>query len=175
TAARLDLCYDSLDVARYTCAPGLACDESSTSAGCVAPGCALTQPCAESCSGTELTFCYGGVPVTLDCTDYGFRRCLESTPSSGGAPLAYCAFPDTAIDRLCEVEDTDNTCGACAKTECCPAWTACIDNPDCVDYIDCANNCAGVSTCIDTCDAMYPLGVANYDAFFACRDVACGC
>ena len=30
TAARLDLCYDSLDVARYTCAGGLGCEESAT-------------------------------------------------------------------------------------------------------------------------------------------------
>jgi hypothetical protein len=175
TTTRLDLCYDSMDVARYECAGGLACEEAASNAGCVAPGCTPDEPCAESCSGTELTFCYGGVPVTRDCTDYGFRRCLESTPAAGGDPLAYCAFPETAVDRACEVEDTDNTCGACAKRECCAAWTACLDNPECTGYINCATDCAGVSTCVEACADEFPLGTASYDAFFACRDIACGC
>jgi hypothetical protein len=176
TATRLDLCFeDTSDVARYECAQGLGCKETSTSAGCVAPGCAINEACTESCSGTELTFCYGGSPVTLDCTDYGFRRCLESTPANGNVAFAYCAFPETAVDRACEVEDTDNACGTCAKTECCAAWTACIDNPECVGYINCASDCAGASACIEACDEMYPLGTASYDAFFSCRDDACSC
>jgi hypothetical protein len=46
---------------------------------CLAPGCsgADADDCTESCSGSELTFCYGGAPVTIDCQDYGFDSCKE--------------------------------------------------------------------------------------------------
>jgi hypothetical protein len=176
SATRVDVCYDSEDLARYQCAPGLGCEESATSANCLAPGCTATSPCTESCDGTELTFCYGGVPVTLDCTDYGFRRCIESTPTAGEDPLAFCGIPASAVDTACEVQETDTTCGACAKTECCPAWTACLDNPDCIAYRGCVNACAeSDTTCIEGCGDMYPLGLASSDAFFACRLSACSC
>ena len=141
---------------------------------CVAPGCTTEEPCSESCSGTELTYCYGGVPVTLDCTDYGFKYCLEGTLSSDDTfPIAYCAFPDGAPDRICEVEDTDTACGACAKEQCCAEWTTCVDDTDCVDYLTCTSDCAGVSTCIADCGDANPAGLAVYQDFSDCRQAGC--
>ena len=57
---------------------GLECALESY-AYCLAPGCsgADVDGCVESCSGSELTFCYGGAPVTIDCEDYGFDGCKE--------------------------------------------------------------------------------------------------
>jgi hypothetical protein len=55
---------------------------------CLAPGCtpADVTSCAESCSGTKLTLCYGGSPVTVDCKDYGFKKCKSyDYDCSGGA------------------------------------------------------------------------------------------
>jgi hypothetical protein len=48
---------------------------------CAAPGCGSDDlaKCEESCSGTRLTVCYGGAPITVDCKDYGFTKCVEYT------------------------------------------------------------------------------------------------
>ncbi|HEX6765891.1 MAG TPA: hypothetical protein VF103_10450, partial [Polyangiaceae bacterium] len=105
-----------------------------------------------------------------------FRRCIEVEPASAGDDaLAYCAYPRSAEDRACEVTDADTTCAACAKEACCPSWTACLDNRDCVDFINCATSCEGVSTCIDDCRAEHSIGVALYGEFLDCRDADCGC
>jgi hypothetical protein len=175
TATRLDRCYVDGDLARYECAPGLGCEEDDpANAECRAPGCTDTEPCAESCSGTELTFCYGRVPVTVDCGDYGFRKCLETT-NDIDETFAFCAFPEGFPDRICEVEATDSACGTCAKQDCCAEWTACLDDPDCVGYLNCTDPCAADSICIEQCGTTYPLGLAAYLEFLDCRDAACGC
>jgi hypothetical protein len=72
---------------------GLSCQTSGdyTDDGerqCLAPGCtpADVTSCEESCSGTKLTLCYGGSPVTVDCKDYGFKKCKSyDYDCSGGA------------------------------------------------------------------------------------------
>lgn len=54
---------------------GLGCDPES--AFCLAPGCAARDwdNCSESCSGSKLSFCYGGAPYSVDCKDFGFTSC----------------------------------------------------------------------------------------------------
>lgn len=49
---------------------------------CLAPGCTVDDwlGCEERCSGSKLTFCYGGAPVTVDCKDYGFDTCKTIEP-----------------------------------------------------------------------------------------------
>jgi hypothetical protein len=65
---------------QYDCGSvGLSCAVDPPYRYCLAPGCTTTDAdtCEESCSGSELTFCYGGAPVTVDCQDYGFESCRE--------------------------------------------------------------------------------------------------
>jgi hypothetical protein len=71
------------------------------------------------------------------------------------------------------VEDTDSPCGACGKENCCTEWTACADEPDCIDYLVCASDCAGATACIDVCESMYSLGLATFDEYVSCRNPAC--
>jgi hypothetical protein len=172
-SATLDICYDTNELAGYDCAPGLGCVEDAATADCRAPGCSTDETCNESCSGTELTFCYGRVPVTIDCAEYGFRTCITTTLSGSDTLTSYCAFPETAPDRACEVRDIDDACFACGKQNCCTEWTACLDDPDCVDYLVCANECAGASACIDVCESMYLRGLAVYTEYSLCRNTAC--
>jgi hypothetical protein len=66
----------------YDCASvGLSCSDQE----CTAPGCTRQDvlDCVESCQGTQLSFCYGGTPMTVDCNDYGFPQCGEYTHPSG--------------------------------------------------------------------------------------------
>ncbi len=63
---------------------GLRCETTGSVAGddgrhCLAPGCKREDAaaCTENCSGANLTVCYGGSPVTVDCRDYGFKKCSE--------------------------------------------------------------------------------------------------
>lgn len=63
---------------------GLGCETSGdyTDDGerqCLAPGCTPDDvaTCQESCKGSNLTLCYGGSPLTVDCKDYGFKDCAE--------------------------------------------------------------------------------------------------
>jgi hypothetical protein len=58
---------------------GLSCAVDPPYRYCLAPGCSPddADTCEESCDGSELTFCYGGAPVTVDCKDYGFATCRE--------------------------------------------------------------------------------------------------
>lgn len=63
---------------------GLGCETSGdyfedNNRQCAAPGCTADDivACEESCDGTNLTFCYGGAPITVDCKDYGFKKCKE--------------------------------------------------------------------------------------------------
>jgi hypothetical protein len=170
----VDICYANNDLAGYDCAAGLGCvEDDATTAECRAPGCPTDEACSESCSGTEVTFCYGRVPVTVDCADYGFRGCITTALSGSDLSTSFCAFPETAPDRTCEVEDTDSPCGACGKENCCTEWTACADEPDCIDYLVCASDCAGATACIDVCESMYSLGLATFDEYVSCRNPAC--
>jgi hypothetical protein len=54
---------------------GLACDDSSGTGTCYAPGCDPTA-CTESCNGSMLTTCVGGYPLAIDCSQY--------SPTKGG-------------------------------------------------------------------------------------------
>ncbi len=94
TDTRVDACYDVLERATYYCAEGLGCAEFESSVYCFAPGCDADSPCEESCNGTELTLCYGSTPVTVDCTDYGFRQCIETTLSDETTESARCFDPE---------------------------------------------------------------------------------
>jgi hypothetical protein len=67
---------------------------------CNAPGCKPDDilNCVESCSGDgQLTLCYGGAPVTVDCKDYGFSSCVE-------------------YDYDCDGDDTINDCLSAGDT-----------------------------------------------------------
>lgn len=74
---------------RYNCgAVGLGCNITDTYEYCLAPGCTATDvdtDCVEHCSpdGNSLTLCYGGAPVTVKCSDYGFTQCLTHTDDNG--------------------------------------------------------------------------------------------
>lgn len=78
---------DGTSKATFDCGSvGLDCATSGDYSGdsgrqCAAPGCTPTDvaDCQESCSGSKLSFCYGGAPVTVDCKDYGFKTCVEYT------------------------------------------------------------------------------------------------
>ena len=82
----------------YDCgAVNLGCTEDNDTTYCLAAGCEPDDwiDCEESCSGSELTLCYGGAEVTVDCRDYGFNTCAESLLeySDGSTlPIATCAF-----------------------------------------------------------------------------------
>ncbi len=85
------------DLFKYDCtSAGLECNTTSSgSEYCLAPGCNgedVDSKCTEHCSddGTQLTFCYGGAPVTVNCADYGFTQCLSDTNDSGA--FAACRF-----------------------------------------------------------------------------------
>ena len=95
-STRVDECYSDNSLAKYNCDDGLSCLDGDTAVACVAPGCDDTTACSESCSGSMLTFCYGSVPVTVDCTTYGFRECLETTLSDRSTPTALCIDPMSA-------------------------------------------------------------------------------
>ena len=91
-----NLCSDG-SLFKYDCsAVGLGCNITSGSEYCLAPGCKsddVDTNCVESCSddGTQLTFCYGGAPYTVKCSDYGFTQCLTGTDSNDN-PVAACRF-----------------------------------------------------------------------------------
>jgi hypothetical protein len=83
---------------KYDCgAVGLGCNITSSTEYCLAPGCKAADVdtnCQESCSadGSSLTFCYGGAPYTVKCSDYGFTQCLDGTDPDTSKPFAACRF-----------------------------------------------------------------------------------
>jgi hypothetical protein len=82
---------------KYDCgAVGLSCAIDAGSEYCFAPGCKsadVDTNCQETCSAdhSSLTFCYGGAPYTVKCSDYGFNGCLSDT-GSDGTVFAACRF-----------------------------------------------------------------------------------
>jgi hypothetical protein len=77
----------SQDVISYDCASvGLSCATKGANGYCVAPGCkpATVDTCEESCGtdGVTLNFCYGGVPFSIDCTNYGFSTCMSDVKTN---------------------------------------------------------------------------------------------
>ena len=83
---------------KYNCGSvGLDCSVTAGNEYCLAPGCKAADvdtKCVESCSadGSSLTFCYGGAPFTVNCTDYGFTQCLSDTDADTGQVYAACRF-----------------------------------------------------------------------------------
>jgi hypothetical protein len=94
TDTRIDVCTDTLSLLTYGCAEGLGCAPVGSDTYCLAPGCEEELDCAESCNGTELTLCYGTTPLTVDCADYGFSECIETTLSDEETPTARCFGPE---------------------------------------------------------------------------------
>jgi hypothetical protein len=81
---------------KYDCgAVGLSCGVTAGAEYCLAPGCKVAdaKDCTESCSadGSQLTFCYGGAPFTVDCADYGFAKCASDVDDQG-VTFAACRF-----------------------------------------------------------------------------------
>jgi hypothetical protein len=82
---------------KYDCSSvGLGCNITTGNEYCLAPGCKsadIDSNCVEGCSadGTQLTFCYGGAPYTITCSDYGFTQCLKGMGDSGST-FAACRF-----------------------------------------------------------------------------------
>lgn len=73
---------------------GCAEDSESGKIECLADGCETTTDCTESCLDDDKTlhFCVGGVPTTLDCTEYGYDGCIDAEIRTDPAvPLAFCA------------------------------------------------------------------------------------
>jgi hypothetical protein len=93
TTERIDVCTVAGSAVHYDCPSGLGCTAGEGTAWCLAPGCTPTTPCEESCSGTELTVCYGSTPVTVDCRDYGLTQCIESTLTDGTTTIYRCGVP----------------------------------------------------------------------------------
>ena len=91
----VDTVCSSGSLFEYDCgAVGLSCSVTAGSDYCLAPGCKAADVdthCTESCSADskQLTFCYGGAPYTVNCTDYGFNHC-ESGLDDDKQPFAAC-------------------------------------------------------------------------------------
>jgi hypothetical protein len=72
---------------------------------CLAPGCTRDDvtTCVESCTGTRLTYCYGGSPHTVDCKSYGFTKCEEyDYDCSTGTSINDCLGSETLSFAQCE-------------------------------------------------------------------------
>jgi hypothetical protein len=90
---------------------GLGCETSGDYADdgerqCLAPGCTPDDvaTCQESCTGSKLTLCYGGSPLTVDCKDYGFKGCgeYEYDCSTGDAVNDCMSSTDMVAFAQCE-------------------------------------------------------------------------
>ena len=98
--ATSDICNGQVDEScsdknlyRYDCGSvGLGCQTSGGNTWCLAPGCTFADlgSCTESCSGSRLTFCYGGAPYTVDCRNFGFASCTAGLSSGGVSNYAKC-------------------------------------------------------------------------------------
>ena len=93
----LDASTTTGSLLKYNCAAaGLSCGITAGTEYCLAPGCKaadIDTKCTESCSddGTQLTFCYGGAPYTVNCADYGFTQCVTGEDTNKN-PVAACRF-----------------------------------------------------------------------------------
>lgn len=91
-----EYCTTDRQLFTYDCArSGSAC--ALDDAGyyyCVSPGCTTdsVNQCTESCSSDKKTLntCIGGVPYSIDCTQYGtFTGCVQSTDTATTPALTY--------------------------------------------------------------------------------------
>ena len=76
----IDYCFTTGMGTTFACSHvGLECQNAS----CIAPGCSAANEtsCSESCSGTVMSLCVGGAPVTVDCAKYGFSQCVTFNPA----------------------------------------------------------------------------------------------
>jgi hypothetical protein len=90
-----EFCSDDGQLYKYNCASvGLGCGAADSGSWCLAPACSFANynaaSCTESCSGSKLTFCYGGVPYTVDCRNFGFASCVDGQSSGNVASYATC-------------------------------------------------------------------------------------
>jgi hypothetical protein len=66
----------------------------------------------------------------------------------------------------------DQVCAGCAEANCCAPLQACDASVECGDYLSCVANCSD-QPCVDTCDTMYPTGMAELDALDSCLGSSC--
>ncbi len=91
------LCSNGFKVTFDCGSVGLDCkNDPKNEPFCVAPGCTLAQAtnCAESCTGSIAHLCYGGVSFDVDCTKYGFNKCVghdDKAPPQGIGHFVVCA------------------------------------------------------------------------------------
>ncbi len=71
---------------------GLNCSDDPAGTYCAAAGCTTEQvaACEESCNGSVMNICYGGVPFAVDCQAYGFSSCRTFEHPDTKLPFALC-------------------------------------------------------------------------------------
>jgi hypothetical protein len=104
---------DGSSKATYDCgAVGLGCSTQGdyyTDGGrqCTAPGCTTDDltTCQESCvkGSSKINLCYGGAKVTVDCKDYGFKKCAEYDYDCTSFAMNDCLY-DTDVIHFADCE-----------------------------------------------------------------------
>jgi hypothetical protein len=69
----------------------------------------------------------------------------------------------------------------CIASQCCGQLTACVGDPDAVQYENCIMNCGsegafpadGGANCIDTCGAAHPHAASSCEPYLQCVTDAC--
>jgi hypothetical protein len=132
------------------------------------PACGATDPdCTSMCTADG--FCDPACAPGLDpdcggtCTADGFcdPACAPGLdPDCGGG-----------CDGLGGCDFTPGGCGDCAVNGgvCSTQYANCVNNPDCINYNNCAANCpAGDQVCLDNCATSFPTGAQIFDQLALC-------
>jgi len=166
---------------------GEAC--ASAISGCLAePGCADRIDCLDACP-----------PASDGSVD---RACAEGCPSPGGtaetsavsaldgcwaqAACTACgqaampaepmppAITTPLFSQQCTSQENESACTECELNRCCDSRATCENDPACVAYFSCVQQCPGsLPECVAACDEQGLTGYAVFAARVACITGRC--
>lgn len=144
------------------------------------PGCIAVSSQSECNDYTKSsTDCTGGCCTDTSYSDVsmvpGSCSSTSGTGGSGGGGSGGTGGGGTGGGgSMCAPASGDVACTTCFKANCCSQLSACDASQDCVNLVNCINQCAsGDNACIQSCENSYPNGVTPLDNLGACINSSC--
>ncbi len=115
-----------------------------------------------ACTGT----CGANDPTCTQACVTAHANGISPAELLGGCAAAQCP-------QACPGNAPLSTCNQCLFGACPSQMDACVANAECSAYFNCTKACNGSSTCIATCQSMYPAGLVDASEVNACAATDC--
>jgi hypothetical protein len=113
--------------------------------------------------------------------DAGSVKDAKAPVKDAGVVQPEADVPDVTMIETCDplpLATGIAMCDTCLGSYCCSADQTCGNDPDCMSFIECVDDCVSdggdETSCETDCEGRYPTGASELDALDNCLASSCG-